>query len=175
MLRPHSSSVLSIAMSALPSIGCAHHAFAPHFDSNQRLRIEGVVVEFEQRNPHAYVHILTEDGNGEQHTYRCESHGVTQLERNGISRDMLAVGASIAVDGFKHRRDPYMCFFDKLRLADGRVLDIDGSRRKRELGVAQRDSIYGTWLLAPTGWQSSSPPNSQMVETHNGAAAQGRR
>ena len=116
-----------VVLLALPSFSAAHHSFAPHFDSNKSVFIEGKVVEFEQRNPHAYLHILAEDADGRSHVYRCESHGVTQLERNGISRDMLAVGTLLAVDGVQHRRDPYMCFFSEVHLADGRVLNVNGA------------------------------------------------
>jgi hypothetical protein len=78
---------------------------------------------------------------------------------------MLAVGTMLAVDGVQHRRDPYMCFFNNVHLADGRVLNVNGPRRNRVPKVAQRDSIYGTWLLAPTGWRSSSPPDGLMSLT----------
>jgi len=154
---------------AMPA--AAHHSFAPHFDATKELTIEGVVVEFEERNPHAYLHIKTIDADGASHVYRCESHGITQLERNGISRDMLAVGTTLAVEAVQHRRDPYMCFFNEVRLDDGRVLDVNGPRRNRAPRVAQRDSIYGTWLLAPTAWRSSSPPNTRMELTPAGIAA----
>jgi hypothetical protein len=151
------------ALLALSPLSFAHHSFAPHFDASKPVFIEGVVVEFEQRNPHAYLHILAEDAAGQSREYRCESHGVTQLERNGIGPDMLAVGTRLAVDGVQHRRDPYMCFFNEVHLADGRVLSVNGARRRKEQKAAQRDSIYGTWLLAPTRWRSSSPPNTQMA------------
>lgn len=157
--------LLGFLILALSRLSFAHHSFAPHFDSSKSVFIEGAVVEFEQRNPHAYLHILAEDADGESHVYRCESHGVTQLERNGISRDMLAVGTRLAVEGVQHRRDPYMCFFNEVHLADGRVLGVNGSGRNKAPRVAQRDSIYGTWLLAPTRWRSSSPPNTPMALT----------
>jgi hypothetical protein len=155
----------ALALLAVSSASVAHHSFAPHFDSSKPVTIEGVVVEFEQRNPHAYLHIRVADTDGQSHVYRCESHGVTQLERNGIAREMLAVGTMLAVMGSQHRRDPYMCFFNEVRLADGRVLSVNGSARKREPKVAQRNSIYGTWLLAPTGWRSSGPPDGLMALT----------
>jgi hypothetical protein len=160
---------LACLASAVPSV--AHHSFAPHFDADQPITIAGVVVEFEQRNPHAYVHLKTEDAAGRIRVYRCESHGVTQLQRNGIARDMLAVGNTLSLDGVRHRRDPDMCFFNTVRLADGRELDVNGPRRTRTPKVAQRDSIYGTWLLAPTAWRSSSPPNSEMSLTPAGIRA----
>jgi len=151
----------------------AHHAFAPHFDDNQPVTISGTVVEFEQRNPHAYLHISAVGPDGESHTYRCESFGVTQLTRNGILPEMLAVGTTLTIEGARHRRDPFMCYFDTVKLADGRVLAIGNpyGQRGREPRVAQRDSIFGTWLLAPTAWRSSSPPNSNLAVTPAGIAA----
>lgn len=150
------------ALLALSAPGFAHHSFAPHFDSSKPVSITGVVVEFEQRNPHAYLHIRSQGTNGDSRTYRCESFGITQLERNGIAREMLAVGTLLTVDGVAHRRDPAMCFFDTVHLPDGRVLDVGAPGRQRAPKVAQRDSIYGTWLLAPSGWRSSSQPNSRL-------------
>lgn len=170
MNAPSHLGLLLTAASLAPT-SFAHHAFAPHFDSSRPLEIEGEVVEFEQRNPHAYLHIRVDGADGQSHVYRCESHGVTQLERNGISPDMLAVGTMLAVEGAQHRRDPYMCFFHTVRLADGRELDVNGSRRQRAPKVAQRDSLYGTWLLAPTGWRSSSPPDGPLGLTPAGIEA----
>jgi hypothetical protein len=154
--------LLPLSLLTLSASIFAHHSSAPHFDSSKSVTIEGVVTEFEQRNPHAYLHILAEDADGQSHEYRCESHGVTMLERNGISREMLAVGTKLAIDGIQHRRDPYMCFFNNVYLADGRILNVNGSRRESAPQVDQRDSIYGTWLLAPSGRRSTSGPNSMM-------------
>lgn len=142
----------------LPS-ATAHHSFAPHFDSSKPVFISGVVIKFEARNPHAYVHVEAEDENGLKQTYRCESHGVTMLERNGINRDTLSPGQEISVRGSQHRRNPLMCFFDSVELADGTVLNVNGGNRAsaRATEVARaaaenaevRSDIFGTWLLAP--------------------------
>ncbi len=77
----------------------AHHSFAPHFDANKPVSITGVITEFEQRNPHAYLHVRAEDADGRTVEWECESHGVTQLTRNGLSADMFAVGSTIQIDG----------------------------------------------------------------------------
>jgi hypothetical protein len=82
-LSPFNLAVCSALLTA-SSASLGHHSFAPHFDSSKPMTIEGTVVEFEQRNPHAYLHIRAEDADGRRHLYRCESHGVTQLERNEI-------------------------------------------------------------------------------------------
>jgi len=102
----------------------AHHSFAPHFDAAKPVRISGTVTEFEQRNPHAYLHIEALDENGRTREYRCESHGVTQLTRNGITPAMLTPGTRVTVTGSQARRDPLMCFFNTVEFSDGRVLNV---------------------------------------------------
>lgn len=150
----------AFATAVLLSAGAlSHHSFAPHFDADQSVSIHGVVTEYEQRNPHAYVHIRAEDADGRMRDWECESHGVTQLTRNGITPDMFAVGSTIRLEGSRHRRDPYQCFFNSVELADGRVLSVNGPRGAEVAvpQVAQRDSIFGTWLLTPTGRPTSGP------------------
>ena len=106
----------------------AHHSFAPHFDSSKPVSISGTLTMYEARNPHSYVHIQAVDENGKTQEYVCESHGVTQLTRNGITPQILKVGSRIRVTGSLSRHSPYMCFFDSVELADGRVLSVNGPR-----------------------------------------------
>ena len=143
----------------------AHHSFAPHFDSSKPVSIAGTITEFEALNPHAYLHIAATDASGRSREYICESHGVTQLGRNGISREMLAPGTEVRVEGSQARRDPYMCFFDSVEFADGRVLSVNGPRGNRnapQVASAPREDIYGTWLLAPRRNRSTSGPQPMM-------------
>jgi hypothetical protein len=158
----------------------AHHSFAPHFDSEKPVNITGIVTQFEARNPHAYLHIEAVDENGRTREYVCESHGVTQLERNGISRAMLAPGSRLTVTGSQARRDPYMCFFNTVELADGRVLNVNGtsgrgptpagSESPRQV-AAPRGDIFGTWLLVPANRPTSGPQPMMQFLTPAGEAA----
>ncbi|MDR2214947.1 MAG: hypothetical protein LBE59_03805 [Nevskiaceae bacterium] len=149
----------------------AHHSFAPHFDATKRVDIAGVVTEFEKRNPHAYVHLKVQDADGRSVVWRCESHGVTQLTRNGITPEMLAPGKTVRLMGSQHRRVPNECFFDSVQVGDGEVLSVDarGAAVQRPK-VAQRDSIFGTWLLLPSG-RATSGPQSMMDYTNAAAKA----
>ncbi|HTR01097.1 MAG TPA: DUF6152 family protein [Candidatus Acidoferrum sp.] len=137
----------------------AHHSFAPHFDSSKPVNLTGVVTEFEQRNPHAYLHIRVTDADGRTADWRCESHGVTQLTRNGITPDLLKPGTELRISGSQHRRDPHECFFDTVYLPDGRSLSVNGPRGAEAAApqVAQRDSMYGVWLLMPANRPTSGP------------------
>ncbi len=151
----------------------AHHSFAPHFDANKPVSIAGVVTEFEQRNPHAYLHVRAEDADGRTVEWRCESHGVTQLTRNGITPDMLAVGTELRITGSQHRRAPTECFFDMVYFPDGRELSVNGARGTPGAAapqLAQRDSIFGTWMLQPTNRPTSGPQSMMDFLTDAGKA-----
>src|SRR5262245_20739556 len=105
----------------------AHHSFAPHFDRDKPVTISGTITEYEQRNPHSYLHINATDENVRTREYVCESHGVTQLTRNGVTPALLKPGSKVTVKGSLSRHSAYMCFFDTVQLADGRVLNVNGS------------------------------------------------
>jgi hypothetical protein len=158
---------------AAPAIVFAHHSFAPHFDSSRPVEITGPITEYEQRNPHAYLHIAAVDENGRTREYVCESHGVTQLGRNGITPDLLTVGTTVTLTGSQARDDPYMCFFDSVGLPDGTVLDVNGARSPRAAPAEpiRRDSIFGRWLLAPANRSTSGPQPMIDFLTDAGARA----
>ena len=147
-----------------PNRPLAHHSFAPHFDSSKPVSISGTVTEFEAQNPHSYVHIAAVDENGRTREYVCESHGVTQLTRNGVTPQILKVGTKIRVTGSLSRHSPYMCFFDTVELADGRMLNVNGPTGPRPATAAlpTRKDIFGTWLLAPIANRSTSGPQPMM-------------
>lgn len=143
---------------ALPISGIAHHSFAPHFDSDKQVNISGTIIEYEQRNPHAYLNIRAVDADGRVTDWRCESHGYTQLDRNGITPDMLQEGTRVGISGSQHRRDPTMCFFDMVYLEDGRELSVNGTRNAQQSVEEERTSIFGTWMLLPNRAFTSSGP-----------------
>jgi len=144
----------------------AHHSFAPHFDASKPVSISGTITEFEGRNPHSYLHIAAVDENGRTREYVCESHGVTQLTRNGITPQLLKAGTKVRVMGSLSRHSPYMCFFDNIEFADGRVLNVNGPRGASPAAAAaastHRKDIFGTWLLAPIANRRTSGPQPMM-------------
>jgi hypothetical protein len=143
----------------------AHHSFAPHFDAGKPVSIEGTVTEYEARNPHSYLHIAALDENGRTREYVCESHGVTQLTRNGIRPDMFKTGTRVRVTGSLSRHSAYMCFFNTVEFADGRTLNVNGpggASRPGPPNASARRDIFGTWLLAPIPNRSTSGPQPMM-------------
>ncbi len=153
---------VAVAVAAFSTLTArAHHSFAPHFDASKPISISGTITEFEARNPHSYLHVAAIDENGKTQEYVCESHGVTQLTRNGITPEMLKTGTQVRVQGSLSRHSEYMCFFDHVELADGRVLDVNGPTGAQTRAVAalpRRVDVFGTWLLAPIPNRSTSGP-----------------
>jgi hypothetical protein len=135
----------------------AHHSFAPHFDASKPVSISGTVTEFEARNPHSYLHISAVDENGKTREYVCESHGVTQLSRTGLTPATLKAGTKIRVTGSLSRHSAYMCFFDHVEFADGRIINVNSPAGARP-ELPKRSDIFGTWLLAPAPGRSTSGP-----------------
>lgn len=168
-------SVLALALATLcTATASAHHSFAPHFDAAQPVDLTGVVTRFEQRNPHAYLHLRATDADGRVQEWRCESHGVTQLSRNGLPPELLAEGAELRITGSRHRRAQNECFFDMVYLPDGRAISVNGPRGAQTQAVsqlAQRDSIFGVWMLEPANRPTSGPQFMMDFLTEAGKAA----
>ncbi|HVY66645.1 MAG TPA: DUF6152 family protein [Gammaproteobacteria bacterium] len=156
-----------LAATLIAPVASAHHSFAPHFDIEKPVSISGTVKEFEARNPHSYLHIEAVDENGKTQEYVCESHGYTQLSRNGITPEMLKPGTQLRIDGSRSRTDAHACFFNNLYFPDGRTLNVNGptgAQSARAPGPAgpPRQDIFGTWLLAPIPNRSTSGPQPMM-------------
>lgn len=154
-----------VAAASFATVAGAHHSFAPHFDIRKPVSISGKVTEFEARNPHSYLHIAAVDENGRTQEYVCESHGFTQLSRNGITPQMLKAGTEVRIEGSQSRNDVHRCFFTDVYFPDGRALNVNGRTdaqpAQRSGQVARRD-IFGTWLLAPMPGRSTSGAQPMM-------------
>jgi hypothetical protein len=156
--------IAALAIAASATAALAHHSFAPHFDSNKPVSIAGKVIEFEARNPHSYLHIAAVDENGRTQTYICESHGYTQLSRNGITPQMLRPGTELRIDGSQSRNDAHRCFFNNVHFPDGRTLNVNGRQdaQATQPRQAARRDIFGTWMLAPMPGRSTSGPQPML-------------
>jgi hypothetical protein len=86
---------VALAVAAVPTI--AHHAFSAEFDADAPLHLEGKVVKMEWINPHAWVHLELEDGT----VWMVEGGTPNTLLRRGFTKNSLAIGTEIIVDGYQ--------------------------------------------------------------------------
>jgi hypothetical protein len=169
------SAVIVVVVMWAASDAAAHHSFAPHFDRSRNLDISGTVKEYEARNPHSYLHINAVDENGRTREYICESHGITQLSRIGITPQLLKAGTKVRISGPVSRHSPYMCFFEIIELADGRILNVNGPGGAQQTPIQAklppRKDIFGTWLLGPAPRRNGGSPQPKMQLTPAGEKA----
>ena len=77
----------------------AHHSFPAYYFEDQTITIEGEVAEFDYRAPHAWVHVLVGDANGQIQRFSAEWANPQRLMRDGITRDSLKPGDRVVVTG----------------------------------------------------------------------------
>jgi len=77
----------------------AHHSFTATYDESQEISIEGTLVQFMYRNPHAFVHVLAPDENGEMHRWAVEWGAAGTLDRQGVTRETLKAGDLVIITG----------------------------------------------------------------------------
>ncbi|HKF70072.1 MAG TPA: DUF6152 family protein [Vicinamibacterales bacterium] len=76
----------------------AHHSFAVYYLESDTIEIEGDVVEFQYKNPHAWIFVQgTERPGDPQKIYAAEWVSVSQLDRAGISKNFFKPGDSLRI------------------------------------------------------------------------------
>lgn len=80
-------------------ISAAHHSFSAEFDISRPVEITGTVTEIEWTNPHAWVHLETDDGE----RWAVELLGINTLVRSGMSPRNVKAGDVLTVKGFGAR------------------------------------------------------------------------
>ena len=110
----------------------AHHAFGGEFDANRPVLLKGRITQVEWVNPHAWIHIevVKEDGTTEE--WMVEGGSPNSLLRLGVTRESIAVGTEIIVDGYQ-ARDPSLLRANgrNITYPDGRQLLLGSSAPER--------------------------------------------
>ena len=116
-----------IAFSAATVPVEAHHAFAAEFDQNRPVRLEGTVTRMEWINPHAWIHIEVAGPSGRTIPWEIEAGAPNGLLRRGFTRDSLAVGTRIVVEGYQSKDGSNRANGGSVTFPDGRKLFVGGS------------------------------------------------
>lgn len=123
-------SIIVLALGVPAGRAAAHHSFAVFFD-DKTVAITGTVTEFRFTNPHGLISLAVADASGSVTPWVVETNAQTLLRRRGWTKETLAVGDVITVDGWLSR---------------------DGSNYLRMRGVTRAD---GTVLFGPTAGRSA--------------------
>ena len=120
----------------------AHHAFGAEFDANRPVLLKGKVTKLEWVNPHAWIHmtvvctgtaakpndpVCVGKKQGEMEEWMVEGGTPNTLLRRGITRDSLANGTEIVVDGYQSKDHTTRANGRDVTYPDGRKLFLGSS------------------------------------------------
>jgi len=77
----------------------AHHSIGATYDGNKEVKLLRKLVQFDFRNPHAFVHIEAPDKDGKMQRWAVEWGGASSLGGQGVTRTTLKVGDEVVITG----------------------------------------------------------------------------
>lgn len=95
----------------------AHHGWSG-YDSTQELHLSGVIQEAGYEHPHAFIRLATPEK-----IWLVVLAPPSRMDRRGMPRDMLAVGAEATVVGYPHRTDPLEMRAERLTI-DAKTVEL---------------------------------------------------
>jgi len=116
---------LALASAGVPLL--AHHAFSAEFDANRPIHLKGRVTKMEWINPHAWIHLAVVAEDGTEVVWMIEGGTPNTLMRRGFTKDSLAPGTQIIVDGYQAKDGSHKGNGRDLTFPDGRKLFLGSS------------------------------------------------
>jgi Family of unknown function (DUF6152) len=105
----------------------AHHAFAAEFDAKKPVHFEGTITKMEWTNPHVWLHVDVKRPDGTVENWAFEAGTPNVLFRRGFTKESLAVGTKIVVDGYRAKDGSRRANGRSLTLPDGKTLFVGSS------------------------------------------------
>jgi hypothetical protein len=108
----------------------AHHSFSAEYDSNQPVKVTGVVTRVDWTNPHIWFFVDVKDDQGKVTNWGFSGGPPGVLQRRGISRTALKRGDTVIVEGFRARDGSNNASGGRVTFADGRSVFTASSEDK---------------------------------------------
>jgi hypothetical protein len=106
----------------------AHHAFGGEFDSTKPVVLKGPITRVEWVNPHAWIHLEVTKPDGTKEEWMVEGGSPNSLLRRGVTKEALAIGTLIVVDGYQARDHTLLRANGRnITYSDGRKLFLGSS------------------------------------------------
>ena len=116
--------VASLVAASMGSVAIAHHSFAVFFDGDKTVTVSGTVTEFQFRNPHGLIRVVTRNADGNEVQWRAETNSPSILERRGWAKDSLKAGDAIRIEGWPARDGSNYLRMRKVTRADGTPVGV---------------------------------------------------
>lgn len=126
--------VLAIAGSvaiAAPLV-LAHHSETAEYDNTKPVKVTGTLKKVEWANPHVWFFVEVKDDAGALTTWGFSTQPPGALMRRGVTKDLMTIGSTVSVEGFRARDGSNNASTRSLKYADGKdVLAAPGAGAPR--------------------------------------------
>jgi len=119
--------LIATAMIALVPSASAHHSFAAEYDADKPVTLTGSVTKMAWINPHSWIYIDVKKPDGNVENWAVEAGPPGTLIRAGFTKESLAPGTVIKVNGYRAKDGALRANGRDITLPDGRLLFVGGS------------------------------------------------
>jgi hypothetical protein len=116
-----------LTMMPLAPLAIAHHSFAAEYDADKPVTLTGSVTKMAWINPHSWIYIDVKKADGSVENWAVEAGPPGTLIRAGFTKDSLAAGTVIKVNGYRAKDGALRANGRDITLPDGRLLFVGGS------------------------------------------------
>ena len=117
--------IVAVLIAAVPV--AAHHSFSAEFDITAMVTLKGVVSKVEWSNPHVHVYVDVKDESGKVTTWDMEGGPPKALKRSGVTLNIVNVGDTIAITGFRARDNSTRASRCDVTTPDGKKYNFGGA------------------------------------------------
>jgi hypothetical protein len=118
--------LIAMAMIPVPPTASAHHSFAAEYDANKPVTLTGSLTKMAWINPHSRIYIDVKKPDGDVESWAVEAGPPGTLIRAGFTKDSLAAGTVIVVNGYRAKDGALRANGRDITLQDGRLLFVGG-------------------------------------------------
>jgi hypothetical protein len=106
----------------------------------------GAVVKWELTNPHSWIHMDVKGPDGKEVTWMIEGASPNNLYRLGFTKESLAPGSEILVEGYQAKDGSTRAVGRSLTFSDGRKLFLGLSEADSGSAKGSRKNNYSYGL-----------------------------